>query len=49
MIVLYDPTDGWTWSSSNVVTLHGTACQELQSGAVSQVQVVSGCPTQATQ
>jgi hypothetical protein len=49
MIVLYDPVDGWTWSASNVVTLHGAACAELQSGAVSQVQVVSGCPTQATQ
>jgi hypothetical protein len=49
MLVLYDPVNGWTWSASNVVTLHGAACAELQSGAVSQVQVVSGCPTQATQ
>jgi hypothetical protein len=48
-IVLYDPVNGWTWSAPNVVTLHGAACAELQSGAVSQVQVVSGCPTQATQ
>jgi hypothetical protein len=48
-LVLYDPVDGWTWSAPNVVTLHGAACLELQSGAVSQVQVVSGCPTQGAQ
>jgi hypothetical protein len=47
-LVLYDPDDGWTWSAPNVVTLHGAACLSLQSGQVKQVQVVSGCPTQAT-
>jgi hypothetical protein len=47
-LVLYDPADGWTWSAPNVVTLHGAACLSLQSGQVKQVQVVSGCPTQAT-
>jgi hypothetical protein len=47
-IVLYDPVNGWTWSAPNVITLNGAACTELRSGAVSQVQVVSGCPTQAT-
>jgi hypothetical protein len=47
-LVLSDPVNGWTWTAANVVTLHGMACQELQSGQVAQVQVVSGCPTQAT-
>ena len=45
-LLLSDPVNGWTWTAVNVVTLHGTACQELQSGQVAQVQVVSGCPTE---
>lgn len=48
-LVLADPTDGWTWSSPGVVTLHGASCTKLQSGLVAQVQIVSGCPTQAAQ
>jgi hypothetical protein len=47
-LVLYDPTNGWSWTATNVITLNGTACLELRSGMVTQVQVVSGCPTQAT-
>jgi hypothetical protein len=47
-LIDFDPTNGWTWSAPDVVTLHGTACAELRSGLVSQVQVVSGCPTQVT-
>ncbi len=47
-VLLSDPTNGWTWTAPDVVTLHGTSCAELKSGAVAQVQVVSGCPTQAT-
>ena len=46
MVVDYDATNGWTWSASNVVSLHGTACAELRSGQVTQVHVVTGCPTQ---
>jgi hypothetical protein len=45
-LVFYDPVDGWTWTAPNVVTLHGASCDELRSGQVAQVQVVSGCPTQ---
>jgi hypothetical protein len=45
-IIPSDPTNGWSWSSPGVVTLHGAACAELKSGAVVQVQIVSGCPTQ---
>ena len=48
-VVLADPVDGWTWSASGVVTLHGASCAKLQSGAVSQVQIVSGCPTMSAQ
>jgi hypothetical protein len=47
-VVLSDPTNGWTWTAADVITLHGAACAELKSGSVAQVQVVSGCPTQAT-
>jgi len=43
-----DPNNGWTWTAPDVVTLHGHACAELKSGSVAEVQVVSGCPTQAT-
>ena len=46
--IVSDPTNGWTWSAPNVITLHGAACTELQSGQVSQVQVVTGCPTKGT-
>ena len=49
-LVLYDPVDGWTWSSSNVVTLHGAAC----AGAPERRRLAGpgrppACPTQATQ
>ncbi|MFO0758523.1 MAG: vWA domain-containing protein [Byssovorax sp.] len=53
-VVPYDPVDGWSWtkppgdgSEPAVITLHGDACAELRSGQVSQVQIVSGCPTEA--
>jgi hypothetical protein len=45
-LLLQDPLNGWSWSAPNVITLNGKACAELRSGAVSQVQVVTGCPTQ---
>jgi hypothetical protein len=44
-LLLADPVNGWSWSSPGVVTLHGSACAALKSGAVGQVQIVSGCPT----
>lgn len=46
-IVLQDPADGWTWTAADTVTLHGAACNKLHSGLVAQVQIVSGCPTEA--
>ncbi len=39
-----NPDDGWTYEP-RMVTLHGTACDRLQSGDVVQVQIVAGCPT----
>lgn len=46
-VVLQDPVDGWTWSAPDTVTLHGAACVKLHTGLVAQVQIVSGCPTEA--
>lgn len=43
-----DPKDGWIWKSETVVELRGAACSKLKSGQVKQVQIVSGCPTEAT-
>lgn len=45
-VVLQDPVDGWTWTSPTQITLHGASCAKLHSGAVTQVQIVSGCPTE---
>jgi hypothetical protein len=45
MLLPSDPANGWTWSAPNVITLEGQACDELRSGAVQDVQIVSGCPT----
>jgi hypothetical protein len=45
-VVLQDATDGWTWTASDQITLHGAACNKLHSGTVAQVQIVSGCPTE---
>jgi len=39
-----DPVNGWTLSGSTV-TLVGSACDEVMSGAVLNVRVVAGCPT----
>ena len=45
-VVPFDADAGWSWASPVEVSLNGTACTTLKSGAVSDVQVVSGCPTQ---
>jgi hypothetical protein len=42
-----NPVNGWWWASETVVELRGDACDRLKSGKVKQVQVVSGCPTEA--
>jgi hypothetical protein len=45
-LVPYDAfmMNGWAWSGAATLTLYGSACAELRSGQVSQVQIVSGCP-----
>jgi hypothetical protein len=45
-LVVSDMTDGWSYSNSTTITLHGKACDTLLSGGVGQVQVFEGCPTQ---
>jgi hypothetical protein len=46
VVVLQDPDDGWVWVDSDTIELVGAACEELKSGSVSLVQIVSGCPTE---
>ena len=44
-VVLQDATNGWVWVDGDTIELVGAACEELRSGRVSRVQIVSGCPT----
>ncbi|MEO7328786.1 MAG: hypothetical protein ABI193_09430, partial [Minicystis sp.] len=50
-VIPSDPVDGWSWKvlpsdgALAVIALHGAACAELRTGQISQVQIVSGCPT----
>ena len=39
-----DPVNGWTLSGSTV-TLEGTTCAEVLSGAALSLRIVAGCPT----
>jgi hypothetical protein len=41
----YDAVDGWVWTGAQSLELRGAACERLESGQVTQVQVVAGCPT----
>lgn len=43
-VVPSDDVDGWTLEDE-LVTLHGAACDELKSGEVEQVRLISGCET----
>lgn len=43
-LVPTDPNDGWTLMDG-VVTLHGEACDAVESGAVDEIQLLSGCLT----
>ncbi len=45
-VVPFSAADGWSWTGTDTVTLHGTACAQLKAGKVSKVQVVTGCPTE---
>jgi hypothetical protein len=44
-LVGQDDTDGWAWVDATTIEIRGAACDQLKSGEVLQVQVVSGCPT----
>ncbi len=44
-VVLQDPVNGWIWVDADTVELEGAACEELKTGNVSEVKIVSGCPT----
>lgn len=46
-VLPYDPDNGWTWDGPTKIVLHGDACASLKGGEVMQVQIVSGCPTEA--
>jgi hypothetical protein len=43
-VVPADPVNGWTLSGSTV-TLEGTTCAEVLSGAALSLRIVAGCPT----
>jgi hypothetical protein len=43
-LVPEDPANGWTLSGSTV-TLEGTTCTEVLSGAALSLRIVAGCPT----
>jgi hypothetical protein len=44
--VNYDPASGWSWVDDDTVQLRGAACTQLKSGNVTQVKIVTGCPTE---
>lgn len=44
-VVPKDAQDGWVYSGEQSIQLRGSACAELGSGDVLNVQVLSGCPT----
>jgi von Willebrand factor type A domain len=48
VVVPKDPVNGWTYDdSSATLTLVGSACNEVLSGAVLNLRVIGGCPTVA--
>ncbi|AKT41391.1 vWA domain-containing protein [Chondromyces crocatus] len=46
-VLPYGEENGWRWTSPTVVELTGDACEALKLGQVREVQIVSGCPTEA--
>jgi hypothetical protein len=39
-----DPVDGWTFSDTTSIEVHGAACALLENGDVLQADVIAGCP-----
>lgn len=44
-VVAYDPEAGWEWTEDGHVAIRGTACEQLSSGDVLEVQILAGCKT----
>ena len=45
-LVEYDPEDGWDWTDTGHVLIHGQACEQLSAGDVLEVQILAGCKTE---
>jgi hypothetical protein len=45
-VVPYDPASGWAWLDDETIELHGSACQALKRGEVTEVHIATGCPTE---
>ena len=40
-----DGTNGWTYDpTTNSVTFHGASCDAVQTGTVTEIDIVYGCP-----
>ena len=44
-VIPNDSRDGWHYTGESGIQFTGTACAQLTSGGVLNVQVLSGCPT----
>ncbi|HMJ12884.1 MAG TPA: VWA domain-containing protein [Polyangiaceae bacterium] len=44
-VVPHNESDGWSWIGESALRIQGARCDELKSGDVARVQVVSGCET----
>lgn len=45
-VIVQDEGDGWYWTGPTSISLAGKACERVKSGAVGQVHIVVGCPTE---
>ena len=45
-VVPFDPYGGWDWLDEDTIELHGSSCQALKSGQVTEVKIATGCPTE---
>ena len=46
-LVPFDTADGWTWTGTDRVTLHGKSCDDLTAGVYTAVRVIEGCPSES--
>lgn len=47
-VVVQDQQNGWVWggTGNDKIVLVGSACSQLKTGGVQDVQVITGCPTE---